>query len=187
LARQFVDAYPPQYSTLVGYGKEFPEFLLRQESLHGLSYLHDLAALDAAWLVAYFAADVVPLTTSELELMASNNQDVTTMRLRLVPSASLVRLDNAVCEVWGLLKQQDRLDSAIEIQPLAGYGFVWRDHGRVHIHTLSPGEAQFLFGIKQGLMLGDAAQKGLDIDPDFDIAQVFGNLIDSHILHNRLT
>ena len=65
LARAYVEANPPTSGTLVGYGSHFAEFLRSRSDEHGLAYLSDAAAIDAAWLVSYFAKDVVALAPAD--------------------------------------------------------------------------------------------------------------------------
>lgn len=182
VARHYIDVHPPVQGTLVGYGQLLPDFLLQQQEQHGLPYLHDLAALDAAWLVAYFSASGTPLTQDDLASLISGEQDVTSLRLELAPHVSLVGLDHDVCEGWELLKRQGSLVEIIEFQRQQNHGLVWRFDDLVHVRALQAGEVSFLAAIEQGANLGSASQSGLAVDANFDVAELFGSLIHNQIL-----
>src|SRR5271168_1367098 len=62
MARFHVRANPPRSPLLFEYGRDFPEFIERYECAQDMPWLADTARIERAWLDAYHAADVPPLS-----------------------------------------------------------------------------------------------------------------------------
>ena len=66
MARFHVRATPPTSPLLFEYGHDFPDFIERYEYARAMPWLADVARIERAWLDAYHAADVKPLTPQAL-------------------------------------------------------------------------------------------------------------------------
>ena len=182
LAKQYVSQFPPSVGTLVGYGVEFASFLAVHSDSQRLPYLADVARLDRAWLDVYFAADSVPITANEVAALAGEVAGIDAQQLNLCASTAMVSLDYAVTGVWQNLKETGRLSDVIELSKQPAYALIWRQHSDVLIRPLPLAEFSFLSGLNAGLNLGKAAELALLDDADFDLAELFSNLITAGIL-----
>lgn len=182
LARAYVEAYPPAAGTLVGYGSHFADFLRSRSDEHGLIYLADAAAIDAAWFASYFAEDVVALASSDVESMSSDGIDVSAVRVTLTPSTRLISLNHHFVETWALIREQGALTSAVNLREGDNTALVWRLDGQIHIKALDPCESAFLSTLAGVATLEAAATSAMGIDEGFDLATTFAALLQNHIL-----
>ncbi len=182
LARAYLEAYPPTTETLVGYGSHFAEFLLSRSGEHGLAYLSDAAAIDAAWLVSYFAEDVVALTPADVESMSSDGIDVSAVRVTLTPSTHLVSLNHRIVETWALIREKGALTSRVTLRGEDNIAMLWRLDGQIHIKALDHGESVLLSTLAGVATLEAAATRAFDVDESFDLAATFAALLQNHVL-----
>ena len=182
LARAYVEAHPPTSGTLVGYGSYFAEFLRSRSHEHGLAYLSDAAAIDAAWLASYFAADGMALAAAEVESMAADGIDVAAIRVTLTPPTQLVSLRHHIAQTWALMREQGALSSHVSLREGDNMAMVWRLNGKIHIKELDPGESAFLSTLAEVASLEAAANRASEIDESFDLATTFAALLENQIL-----
>ena len=182
LARAYVEAYPPTAGTLVGYGSHFAEFLGSRSDEHGLAYLSDAAAIDAAWLASHFAKDVVALAPADVESISAKGIDISTVRVKLTPPTQLVRLHYHVVEIWARIRAQGALSSSVTLSAGDNLAMVWRLDGQIHIRALDPGESAFLATLAGVATLKTAADSAFEVDASFDVATTFAALLQNRIL-----
>lgn len=182
LARAYVEAYPPTLGTLVGYGSHFAEFLRSRSKQHGLAYLADVAAIDAAWIVSYFAADVAALTPADVESMSSDGIDIAAVPVTLTPPARLVGLNHHVLESWTLIREHGALTDAVSLSEGDNMAMLWRLDGQIHVRALDHGESAFLSTLAGVATLETAATRAFAVDASFDLATTFAALLQNHIL-----
>ncbi len=187
LARAYVEAYPPNNGTLVGYGNHFAGFLRQRLDDHGLDYLPDAAAIDAAWLASFFADEVTALTATDVESMSAEGVDVSTLRVTLTPSTQIVSLKNDVVDTWIQIREQGELTSKISIRQADCSAMIWRLHGQIHIRALEPDESAFLSALAGVTTLESAANSAYQADPSFDLATTFAALLQNQVLHTEGT
>ena len=182
LARAYVEAYPPTTGTLVGYGSHFAEFLRSRSNEHRLAYLSDAAAIDAAWLVSYFAEDGAALAPVDVESMSSDGIDVSAVQVTLTPPTQLVRLNHYIAETWALIREQGALSNAVSLREGDNIAMVWRLDGHIHIKELDPGESAFLSTLAEVATLEAATIRAFEVNESFDLATTFAALLQNHIL-----
>ena len=182
LARAYVEENPPTTGTLVGYGSDFAEFLRSATRQHGLAYLPDAATIDEAWLRSYFAEDAVALTPADVESMATQGVDVSTVRVSLTPPTRLVSLSHHIVETWISIREQGALTSEVKLHEGDNFAMLWRLEGRIHIKPLDPGESVFLTTLAGIETLEAAANSAFEIDESFDLATTFAALLQNHTL-----
>lgn len=185
LARRYVDTHPPGSGTLVGYGTDFAGFLRAQQTEHGLDYLADIAAIDAAWLASFFAEDAEALTPADIESMSAEGVDVASLCVRLTPTTRMVSLDHPIVDTWILLREQGSLTHEVGLQPGESKAMVWRLDGQIHVRELQPGEAAFLSSLAGGTTLSDASERAFAVEPSFDLAGTFSALLQNKILQSE--
>ncbi|WP_413699953.1 DNA-binding domain-containing protein [Psychromonas sp. KJ10-10] len=124
VARLYVDHFPPEQGTLVGYGINFPQFLEKllsdtklnrkgsdalAESRHVESdentNLVNMAQLDYAWLMSLMSADSKDtLTIDYVNALLQEGIELTELNVRLNPSVRLVKVDESAFYEWVSLK-----------------------------------------------------------------------------------
>jgi len=88
MARSHIRATPPTSPLLFDYGRDFPAFIQQWEYAQSMPWLADTARLERAWLDAYHAADVEPLSSDALAATRESWEPQTTARnLRLIREA----------------------------------------------------------------------------------------------------
>lgn len=182
LARGYVDRHPPTRGTLVGYGEHFPDFVRQLEDEHGLEYLADAAAIDAAWLESYFAEEGAPLAPADIERMGAEGDDVTAVRVHLTPHVQLVQIENSIVDTWTVLRDQGELTEAVALSKRAHSAMLWRLGGQIHIKALDDAESVFIKTMANVTTLGDGAARAFEIYESFDLAGTFAALLQNNIL-----
>jgi hypothetical protein len=182
LARAYVDQYPPTRGTLVGYGERLADFIRQLEGEHGLDYLADAAAIDAAWLESYFAEEGLPLAPADIEGMGAKGADVTAVRVHLTPHVQLVRIENSIVDTWARLRDQCELTEGVALTKRVQLAMLWRPDGRVHIKALDDAESTFISTLVDVATLGEAAARAYAVDASFDLAGTFAALLRNNIL-----
>jgi hypothetical protein len=182
LARGYVNQHPPTRSTLVGYGEHLADFIRQLEEEHGLDYLADAAAIDAAWLKSYFAEEGVPLAPADIEHMGANEMDVTAVRVHLTPHVQLVQIENSIIDTWATLRDQGELTETVALTKRAHLAMLWRLDGHIHIKALNDAESVFIDTLAKVATLGDAAACAYKVDESFDLAGTFAALLQNNIL-----
>src|ERR1700756_799924 len=72
MARFHVRTTPPTSPLLFEYGRDFPAFIEGYEPAQDMPWLADTARIERAWLDAYHAADVPPLSANVLAAIPSD-------------------------------------------------------------------------------------------------------------------
>lgn len=182
LARAYVEENPPTTGTLVGYGSDFAAFLRARPDAQDLPYLADSAAIDAAWLASFFAADGMPLSATDVEQMGARGVDVATVGVVLTPPTQRIELRHQIADVWAEIRDRGRLDHKVSVEAKDNQVMLWRLQGQIHIRQLDVGEAAFLAAVEQGTTLAAAADAAFVVDPEFDLAATFAALLQNAVL-----
>jgi hypothetical protein len=180
MARVFVSAQPPRSPLLATYGDEFPAFLAAFEPARELSYLPDVARLEAARTRAYHAADAVPLDASRFASIDAKS--VGDVGVELHPSIGIVRSPHPVVTIWAMNSGERAL------APITDWrgedALVLRPHLEVEVRALPPGGAAFLLAISAGRALGEAAEAARVDSPDFDLTGNIAGLIGAGLVRD---
>ena len=175
MARVFVTAQPPHSPLLAAYGDDFPAFVATFEPARELSYLADVARLEAARTRAYHAADAAPVAADRFA--ALDSEVAGDLRINMHPSAEIVRSPFPIVTIWAMNSGEQKL-APIE-NWYAEDALVARPYLDVQVRTLPPGGAAFLLALAAGWPFGEAAQAALADDPDFDLTCNLAGLIGS--------
>jgi hypothetical protein len=175
MARLFVKERPPRSPLLATYGDEFPAFIAAFEPARELSYLADVARLEAARTRAYHAADAPPVGAEHFATLDS--QTVETIRIAMHPSTEIVRSPYPIVTIWAMNSGEQ------ELAPIANWrgedALVSRPFLEVEVRALPPGGAAFLLALAAGSPLGEAAEAARADDPSFDLTGNLAGLIGS--------
>jgi hypothetical protein len=92
MARFHIRATPPTSPLLFEYGREFPAFIEAYEHAQNMPWLADTARIERAWLDAYHAADVEPLSPDGLAAVPNRAEGpVTPLRSSAAEDALVTR------------------------------------------------------------------------------------------------
>jgi Putative DNA-binding domain len=175
MARVFVTGQPPRSPLLAAYGDDFPAFVATFEPARELSYLADVARLEAARTRAYHAADAAPVGADRFA--ALDSEVAGDLRIKMHPSTEIVRSRFPIVTIWAMNSGER------ELAPVEHWrgedALIARPHLDVQVRTLPRGGAAFLFALVDGRSIGEAAAAALADDPDFDLTCNLAGLIGS--------
>jgi putative oxidoreductase len=100
MAREFVRAAPPRSPVLALYGQGFAEFIESFPPAAGLPYLADVARLEMLRVLAWHAADAVPVTHAALATALADPEALPQIGFTLVPALQLLASRHAVVSLW---------------------------------------------------------------------------------------
>jgi hypothetical protein len=175
MARVFVSEQPPRSPIISEYGDGFPAFIAGFPPVAGLPYLADVAALDAAHLRAYHAADAGSAGPSDFAALSA--EDLPDLRLRAHPSATVITSRHAVMSLWAA--HQGHLDLS-QVDPFEPEdALVIRPGLEVEVTRLRPGEAAFLDRLGSSDTLANASAAAFAAAPAFDMPTALHTVIKS--------
>jgi hypothetical protein len=165
MARFYVRAEPPTSPLLFEYGRTFPDFIQRYEYAQSVPWLADVARIERAWLDAYHAADVEPLTPGTLALIPPERLVDTVLTPH--PAARVVRSRYPALSIF-VANRRDVAGAVETVEPEDA--LLTRPALDVEVRPLPPGGARFLTLLMSGCPLGAAASAALSANPSFDLA-----------------
>lgn len=189
MARLYVDHFPPEKGTLVGYGQSFPDFIAdfmkEQQFVTNLNpNLSDIACLDYAWLMSLMSADSEKILTAEhVTQLVEQGSDLATVRVKLNASVILLCVRSGALSEWISLKiNKNQLTEKVEI-PEADLVMFWRVQGAVQTRSLSLAEGVLMQTLQgQGKTLGEAFDAALEVDDSFEVSDVFSACLQNALL-----
>jgi len=153
LARDYVRAKRPQSPLIFRYGDGFPDFIDAYAGAASVPYLGDVARIEAAWTIAYHAADAAVLAVADLAAVAPD--DLPSLRVRPHPAASLIQSPHPAGSIWAANQQDD-------VGPIASWQaeavLVTRPLLEVGVHVLPVRDHVFAAALFAGVSLGEAAE-----------------------------
>jgi hypothetical protein len=177
MARFHVRANPPRSPLLFEYGHEFPEFIERYEYARPMPYLADTARIERAWLDAYHAADVLPLSAGNLALIPP--ELLTDVMFIPHPATRIVRSHFPALSIFVANRggaPVERIETFIPEDAL-----ITRPDQEVTVRRLPPGGGEFLTQLLTGQPLGNAAALALESSPQFDLSSNIAGMIEAGV------
>jgi hypothetical protein len=172
MARVYAGLEKPSSPLMFRYGDAFPDFISGFEPARGLPYLADVARIEAAWTVAYHAADVSPLGAGDLAAIPPER--LAEARLASHPAATTIQSRFPVGSIW-TAHQRDPVEPVRSSN--AETVVVVRPGLDVRVHILPDGDADFAQALMSGKTLGVAAQRAVTRQPDFDFGAALVGLV----------
>jgi hypothetical protein len=173
-AEIFVARSLPVQPVLAEYGAGFADFLERQEAVHGLAYLADVARLDWALNTAFYSPRGRPLTAADLSDLAP--EQLAARRLTLAAGTVLVRSRYPLDLIWAA-SQPEAPDGEVDVaQGPVCLLVLARAQDAVFIR-LGEGEVAFVAAVASGLSLEAAASVGIAVESGFDPTTCFARLL----------
>jgi hypothetical protein len=175
MARFHVRATPPTSPLLFEYGRDFPAFIETYEPAQDMPWLADTARIERAWLDAYHAADVPPLSPDVLAAVPSNR--LGDLVFTAHPAACIVRSAYPGVAIFAM----NRVEGPIT--PLrsnaAEDALITRPDMEVAVRLLPPGGAAFLQALIDSETLGAAAATAIAETPSFELSANIAGMIEA--------
>jgi len=175
MALVYVEREPPRSPVLLDYGGGFADFVADFPPAAPVPYLADVARLEWAWHAAYHAADAEPLPLTALEHAAPYAAGA---KLTLHPSLHVVRSGYPVVTIWELAAR-DGEDEPARLPADGEDALVIRPRLDVEVRRLPAGGAAFLYALRGGATLQDAAATAMTDASSFDLAANLTGLVAS--------
>jgi len=177
MARFHIRAMPPTSPLLFEYGRDLPAFIESYEYAQGLPWLADVARIERAWLDAYHAADVVPLSAEALVAISPDRLADTMFVVH--PATRIVRSRFAAVTIFAANRNEGaggQIDAGTPEDAL-----ITRPIDDVVVRHLPQGGAVFFQSLISGQSLGEAAALALESSASFDIATNIAGMIQAGV------
>jgi Putative DNA-binding domain len=168
-ARAYIQIFPSRSGDLHAFGDRWPEFLGEYVPAARLPYLEDVAALEWAYHHAYHEEQLPAIDPVHLAQVPAADQ--TELRLRIQPSAHVVRSPYPILRIW-----QSNQPPAAESESLISLDeggvdvlVVQRDL-EIEFRRLDAAESRWLCALGDGSSLAVATTQALEFDNGFDLA-----------------
>jgi hypothetical protein len=210
MARLYVDHFPPAQGTLVGYGKNFPDFasdfindselkskdafettLALTQDQQNISTLYnhliDIAHLDYAWLMSLMSANSNKTLTIEfVTQLIEQNTEFTELNVKLNPSVLLMRVNKEAFSKWVSLKTNSTNIIHTELST-DNVVMLWRLQGAVQARLLSVAEVALMQALQgKGSSLGEAFDAAIKVDENFEVSDAFTACLQNELLEIQL-
>ena len=175
MAREFAQNNPPRSAIMAYYGRDFADFIAVLPPAASVPYLADVARLEMARVMAYYAADVAAIQPQVLQAALTESQQLLSLRLVLHPSVHVIQSSFAIFSVWAA-HQGDV--GALTIDPdVAQTALVYREGLDVNTMELAAGAGAFVSTLLGGKTLAEAFHAASTLDPEVNLTQALTLLL----------
>lgn len=172
IAADYVAKCPPRQPVLALYGARFPDWLEEQTWIWDVAYIPDVARIERHYLEALFARDADSLTMDAL-----SGEESWALRLRLHPAVRFDWLSMPALSIW--VAQRDHVEGEFEPDWQPEGVLITRPGMEVQPMRLDRAGHRFLFGIRIGETVGEAAIAAGSLYPETDIGSLFTFLVNA--------
>ncbi len=167
LARHYIEIHPSGSGNLHDYGTGMAKFLTGYIHTDQLAYLPDMARLEWAYHLAYFADDIAPFDVMRLAGVAPESYGE--LRWRLHPGCTQLISDYPISRIWQV--HQQALPTHFEFDLGSGGEslLVYRYGLEVQMIMPLPGDYCWLERMRCGMTMGRATDETLVDYPDFNL------------------
>jgi hypothetical protein len=168
LAKRFIEQHHSRSGNLHRYGSEMATFLMHFDNTRHLAYLPDMARLEWAYHLAYFATDMAPFDLVRLSSVAP--ESYADLHWYLHPGCTLLASAYPVTAIWQAHQNGVPAELNIDLSNGGESLLVHRNGLSVEIITIAPSTHLWLTQLQQGKAMGAATDSTLSEYPDFDLA-----------------
>jgi hypothetical protein len=169
MARLYVADHKPASPIMQHYGASFATFIEGFDPASAVPYLADMARLEAAWSIAYNAADMVPMSITVLATI--DQAALPELRLAAHPAAGLIHSAFPVGSIWSAHQAE-----GVAVRPGAEAVLVSRPALEVMVTVIPQADALFLHHLFAGAALGVAAAAATGLSDAFDVGRALVGL-----------
>ena len=180
LAHKFIEHHPSRSGNLHDYGAEMPDFLSTFAPAQGLPYLADVATLEWACHLAYYAPDVAAFDLTRLQQIPA--AQYASLVWRCHPSISVLNSSYPLVKIWHVHQPGSSDEFHIDLDSGGGMVLVSRSGVTVDVNPLPAAEEEWLQHIQAGAALGVATDAALAAYPDFDLAATLSRFVTQGVL-----
>lgn len=167
-ADQYIRRQPPTGPCLFEYGASFAQFLADFPACRELVYLPDVARLEWALHLAWYAADAVPCAVECLRDLAP--PELASLTCMLEPSVSYVRSAWPLDRIWRMHQPQADPHETVSLDAGGVCLEVRRCDDEVMFRSLDAGTFAFRAALAERRQLAEAFEAALAAAPDFCLA-----------------
>lgn len=186
MAREFARLHAPPSPVMAEYGGDLADFIKTFAPAATLPYLSDIARLEWQRVLAWNAADATTLTAKDLSPLLSNPAQLIRTSWHFHPSLLLVESSFATVSLWLAHQHANSSQIRASLDRLdllqAESALVMRQNLNVVVLKIQPAQAAFVTALQSGKNLGNAVNDGLTLSEHFDLAEIFGLLVQSDAL-----
>ena len=175
VARLYAVAHLPDEPSLALYGASFNTFIGDYSAEHDLSYLPFVAQLDRLWLEAHFSPDAPALQAIGLQTLLP--EQLQTLRMKLHPAARIAWVPHSSFTIWQRNRSPNTAPDELQVNGADEGALITRPDGDVRVTGLTAAEFMFLQQINDGVWLGEAAVRVLELHADADLAAMLSRFI----------
>jgi hypothetical protein len=169
MAWKFISQWPSRNANLHRYGAELVDFVAAFEPAGELVYLADMARLEWACHVAYFAEEDETLDVSALATIPSERY--ADLVLRIHPTCCVMHSNFPVAAIWQAHQPGAPADFHIDLGSGPVDALICRSGDVVQVGELVAAEAAWLQLIKAGMPMGAATGVIMEHHADFDLPE----------------
>ena len=179
LTKRYIEQHPSCSANLHHFGSELAGFIATFEPAGELVYLADVAVLEWACHVAYFADDGEALNLNELVQVPPERYP--DLILHAHPSCRVVRSPYPIAAIWQAHQPGAPEDFHIGLDGGPGCVLVSREDDIVQVTELTEAQATWLERMQAGFSLGHATDEALERDPGFDLQATLLQLVAQNV------
>lgn len=169
-ATEHAAACPPRKPVLALYGARFPDWLEAQPWVWEVAYVADVARVERLYIESLFAADAEPLG-----MHALRDADWQSLHLTFHPATRFEWLSMPAMSIWQA--QRDAIEGEFEPEWHPEGVLLTRPTLELQAQHLDRAGYRFLFGIRLGESVGEAALTTANLYPEADIGSLFTSLV----------
>ena len=167
-ADQYIRRQPPAGPCLFEYGASFAQFLADFPACRELVYLPDVARLEWALHLAWYAEDAVPCAVECLRDLASH--ELTSLTFALEPSVSYIRSAWPLDRIWRMHQPHADPHETASLDTGGVCLEVRRCDDEVMFRSLDAGTFAFRAALAERRQFAEAFEAALSAVPDFCLA-----------------
>ena len=180
VTRKFVELHPSRSGNLHQYGREMADFLASFSPAQTLPYLPDVARLEWACHLAYYAPDVPTFELARLQHIPANQY--ADLAWSCHPSTCVMHSPYPLVEIWLAHQPGANEDFNIDLGSGGGTVLVIRHDITVEVHALAADQADWLQRMQAGALMGEATNATVVAHPDFDLTATLSHLMALNVL-----
>jgi hypothetical protein len=179
-ADRYIRVAPPDGPCLSEYGETFADFLAAFPPCASLPYLPDVARLEWAMARALDAADEPPLGAETLR--ACGPESAGGLGFRLDPSLALLASPWPIDAIWHANQPGANEGTAVDLRAGGVTLEIRRLGDDVVFRALAPAVHSFRRALAAGERLGDATERALALERQFDLSQALADLVEEGLI-----